>query len=126
VVQTGAVCLASRTGTPLVPVGLAFDGCWRAGSCDAELEALPPGSPIYQMPCEPRTVEYADLAGSQLPNLKAPALEGIELNGQLGVACSALGLSNAWEPSALTYNRGYADNDSLRLGANILCYALTH
>ena len=34
VVQDGAVYLASRTGMPLVPVGYAFDGCWRAGSWD--------------------------------------------------------------------------------------------
>jgi len=34
VVQDGAVYLASRTGIPLVPVGYAFDGCWRAGSWD--------------------------------------------------------------------------------------------
>ena len=34
VVQDGAVYLASRTGMPLVPVGYAVDGCWRAGSWD--------------------------------------------------------------------------------------------
>jgi hypothetical protein len=34
IVQTGVVYLASRTGMPLVPVGFAFDGCWRAGSWD--------------------------------------------------------------------------------------------
>jgi lysophospholipid acyltransferase (LPLAT)-like uncharacterized protein len=33
-VQDGAIYLASRTGMALVPVGYAFDGCWRAGSWD--------------------------------------------------------------------------------------------
>jgi lysophospholipid acyltransferase (LPLAT)-like uncharacterized protein len=34
VVQLGAVYLASRTGMPLVPMGLAFDRPWRAPSWD--------------------------------------------------------------------------------------------
>ncbi|MDP6633457.1 MAG: lysophospholipid acyltransferase family protein [Phycisphaerae bacterium] len=34
VMQDGAIYLASRTGMPLVAVGFAFDGCWRAGSWD--------------------------------------------------------------------------------------------
>jgi lysophospholipid acyltransferase (LPLAT)-like uncharacterized protein len=34
IVQSGSVYLASRAAMPLVPVGFAFDGCWRAGSWD--------------------------------------------------------------------------------------------
>ncbi|MBT3199775.1 MAG: lysophospholipid acyltransferase family protein [Phycisphaerales bacterium] len=34
VMQAGSIYLASRSGLPLIPVGFAFEGCWRAGSWD--------------------------------------------------------------------------------------------
>jgi lysophospholipid acyltransferase (LPLAT)-like uncharacterized protein len=34
VVQQGGIYLASRTGMPILPVGLAFRSCWRANSWD--------------------------------------------------------------------------------------------
>lgn len=34
VIQPGAIYLASRTGMPIVPTGLAFGDCWRSNSWD--------------------------------------------------------------------------------------------
>jgi lysophospholipid acyltransferase (LPLAT)-like uncharacterized protein len=39
--QFGAVYLASRTGRPIVPIGLGFGRCWRAGSWDRFAVPLP-------------------------------------------------------------------------------------
>jgi hypothetical protein len=93
---------------------------------DAELKPLPLDSPLYQMPYDLRSVGYTDFAKAQLPGLTTPSLEGVELNGQLAVIYSSLGLSNGWEQLGFAYNRGYANDDALRLGVNIFCYALTH
>jgi lysophospholipid acyltransferase (LPLAT)-like uncharacterized protein len=54
VLQPGAVFVASRTGMPLVPVGMAYDSCWRHSSWDRMAFPRPgrtgvavAGRPIY-------------------------------------------------------------------------------
>jgi len=91
-----------------------------------DLKLLPLDSPIYKMPFGIRGVEYTALAKARHPSLNAPALEGIAIDGQLGVIYSRFSLSNGWEQLAFAYNRGYDDADALRMGVNIFAYALTH
>lgn len=93
---------------------------------NSELKTLRPDSPVYKMPYRILTVDYTDMVKAQNPALNAPSLEGITIDGQLGVIYSALSLSNGWEQIGFAYNRGYADSDALRLGVNVFCYALTH
>jgi hypothetical protein len=93
---------------------------------DAELKALSLDSQVYQMPNKVRAVDYTELVRVQEPSLNAPTLEGITIDGQLGVIYSQFSLSNGWEQMGFAYNRGYSDGDALRLGVNILSYALTH
>jgi hypothetical protein len=94
---------------------------------NAELKGLEPGkSPVFQMPFRITTVDYENLVKAQNPGLNVPALEGVAIDGQLGVIYSPLSLSNGWEQLKYAYNRGYASADSLRLGTNLLAYALTH
>jgi hypothetical protein len=78
------------------------------------------------MPYAITTVQYTPLVQAQAGNVTAPLLEGITVDGQLAVIYSPLGLSNGWEQLPYVYNRGYADADALRLGVNILTYALTY
>ncbi len=92
----------------------------------AQLKTIPLDSPLYRMPNEIRAVDYAPLAKAQYPDLNAPVLEGIEIDGQLAVIYSPMSLSNGWEQMGYAYNRGYEDADAIRLGVNILAYALTH
>ena len=93
---------------------------------DSPLAVLPPDCPIYQVPHTITAVEYTPIVQAQAGHVTAPLLEGITLDGQLAVIYSPLGLSNGWEQLPYAYNRGYADTDALRLGVNILTYALTH
>ena len=118
----------------------AFDAAFRREMQrvlgEAELAVLPPDSPLYQAPYAITAVEYTPLvqtsgakAGS--PSTRTgvsgpPLLEGITIDGQLAVIYSPLGLSNGWEQLAYAYNRGYGDRDALRVGVNVLTYALTH
>ncbi len=91
-----------------------------------EHKSLAADSPVYQMPYSIKTVEYTTLVRTTQPDLKTPTLEGISIDGQLGVIYSPMGLSNGWEQLGYAYNRGYSDADALRLGVNIFAYALTH
>ncbi len=69
------------------------------------------------------TPSLANLLGT---TVVAPKLEGFELNGHLTVIYSPYGLAGSWEMTQNPYALGYNDAESLRLGQNILMYALTH
>ncbi|MCD6303532.1 MAG: DUF4159 domain-containing protein [Planctomycetes bacterium] len=94
---------------------------------EAELKPLDSRTaPVFQMPFKITTVDYENLVKVQNPDLNVPVLEGIKIDGQLGVIYSPLSLSNGWEELSFAYNRGYACEDALRIGVNLLAYALTH
>jgi hypothetical protein len=108
----------------------AFDAAFREQIARVlpgkKLKTLPLESPVYQMPFEIRSVNYTELVRAQHPKLNAPSVEGIFVDGQLAVIYSPLSLSNGWEQMGFAYNRGYADADALRIGVNLIAYALTH
>ena len=92
----------------------------------AELKPIATDAPIYEMPYKIRTVDYTRLVKAQQPSLNTPSLKGITIDGQLAVIYSSVSLANGWEQLGFAYNRGYADVDALRIGVNVLSYALTH
>lgn len=92
----------------------------------AELKPLPAESPLYKIQYPITAVQYTELLRSEHPTLSAPTLEGIAVDNQLAVIYSPVGLANGWEQLGFAYNRGYSDADALRLGVNILAYAMTH
>jgi len=92
----------------------------------SKLDVLPEDSPLYQMPYKISSVRYSELVNSERGKLSMPLIEGIKIDGQLGVIYSPLGLGTGWEQLGFAYNRGYSDVDALRLGVNIFAYALTH
>lgn len=93
---------------------------------EAEFKTLPAGHSLYQLPFAISNVDYTPLVKAQQPRLNVPVLEGVEVNGQLAVLYSPLGLASGWEQLGLAYNRGYSDADALRLGVNLLAFALSH
>ncbi len=93
---------------------------------DSQLQLLPLDSPVYQMPFQIGAVRYTPLQVARQPELNVPTLEGITIDGQLGVIYSSVGLTNGWERLGYAFNRGYSDADALRIGVNIFTYSLTH
>jgi hypothetical protein len=93
---------------------------------DAELRTLDLKHPIYDAPFKVRAVDYSEAVKAAEPDLNAPTLQGITIDGALAVVYSSYSLSNGWEEIPYAYNLGYSSTDSLRLGVNILAYALTH
>ena len=108
----------------------AFDVAFRREMAkvlpNSPLKTLQMDSPLYQMPFTIKAVQYTDLVRAQQRELNAPTVEGASVDGQLAVIYSPLSLSNGWEQLGFAYNRGYSDDDALRIGVNVLSYAVTH
>ncbi len=93
---------------------------------DHELKDLPGEHPIFTFVFDEKSVKLSPLAAQTLGNTIAPKLKAIEVDGTLPVIYSPLSLSAGWEQLPRAYNRGYADEDALKLGVNIFMYAVTH
>lgn len=93
---------------------------------DRKLTALPPDHPIFTYIADTRQVRLAPMARAQLGDVMVPRIEVIELDGMLPVIYSPLSMSAGWEQLPRAYNLGYADADALKLGVNVLMYAVTH
>ncbi|MFP4053010.1 MAG: DUF4159 domain-containing protein [Phycisphaerae bacterium] len=91
-----------------------------------KLEQIGQDSALLEMPYKIKAVDYTPLVKAQQKDLNTPQLLGVTLDGQLGVIYSPLSLSNGWEQLGFPYNRGYSDEDAIRLGVNLFAYALTH
>jgi len=91
-----------------------------------KLEPIALTSPLFEAPFKVRTVDYTDAVKAAQPELNAPSMLGATVDGNLAVIYSPHSLGNGWEQIDYTYNLGYADQDALRLGVNMLVYAITH
>jgi len=93
---------------------------------DHPLERIPLDHPVYRAVYPIQEVTYTPLVLHEHPGLREPTLEGISLENQLRVVYSPYGFVNGWSGAPNPYARGYAGDDALRLGINILVYAMTH
>ncbi len=109
---------------------MAFDQAFRHAIAkvfpDRELETLPADHPLYQVLYEVGKVHYTDRTTEDFGELSAPTLEGISLDGRLAVVYSRFDLGNGWEHFPHPYSYGYGSEDAMKLGTNVLVYAVTH
>jgi hypothetical protein len=109
---------------------LAFDAAFRRELAkalpDHKLEALPLDHPLYHIHYDINQVEFTPRKTEDFGESRAPALEGITLDGRLVVAYSRFDLGNGWEQFPHPYSYGYSEKDALELGANLVVYAVTH
>ena len=90
-----------------------------------ELRPLPADHPVYGILNRVQQVgysEYAESLGAAPPPLP---LEGIELGGTTAVLYSPYGLGG-WRGFDNPFGRDIAHRDALKLGVNIVLYAMTH
>jgi len=71
-------------------------------------------------------VRYSSKMQQLHPELNQPTLEGISLNGQLAVIYSKYGVGTHWDGQVRPYALAYDSEDALRIGLNVLVYAMTH
>jgi len=90
------------------------------------LALLPADHALYSSRYKVRTVRYSDLVLQKSPGLNTPTMEGITYNGQLVVIYSKLGLGSVWDEYERPYARSYTPPDALKMGVNVLVYAMTH
>jgi hypothetical protein len=91
------------------------------------LREIPAGSPVYFTPNDVRKVGVTPMLQQDL-NMTAiaPKLEGVDFNGHYSVIYSPYGMAGCWDMFQSPYALGYNDIEALRLGQNILFYAITH
>lgn len=93
---------------------------------DHKLDRIAADHPVYSSVFPVQTVEYTPLVLHDHPGLNRPSLEGVSIENQLRVVYSPFGFVNGWSGAPNPYAREYQTNDALRLGINILVYAMTH
>ena len=108
----------------------AFDDAFRREIArvlpDQKLGRIPLEHPVYRSVFPIQKVDYTPLVLHDHPGMNTPALEGISIENQLRVVYSPYGFVNGWSGAPNPYAREYVGNDALRLGINILVYAMTH
>ncbi len=108
----------------------AFDAAFRREMArvlpDAPLETLRPDETVYTMPFDASRVGYTAWHELEHGRVIVPTLEGIQLDGQWSVLYSPADLSTAWEGTGFAFARGYEQTHALRLGMNMLTYAISH
>jgi hypothetical protein len=90
------------------------------------LAALPPAHPVFNSVFQLATAAYTSAAAAARPGLTAPYLEGISLNGDVKVIYSPIDLETGWQGLNPPLARAYQPEAALKLGVNIIMYAMTH
>jgi len=93
---------------------------------DKQLKPLPSDSPMFTYVQDARRVQLAPLGQQLLPGVNIPQLEAIEVDGQYTVIYSPLSMSAGWEQLPRAYNKGYNDEDALKLGVDVFMYVVSH
>ena len=110
----------------------AFDTAFREMISEAfpkhELKRLPANHPIFRgEPGFPlKTIGYKPAALAEDPELRAPELWGLELDGRLVLVYSPYSIGCGLDGHVCYNCKGYLDEDARKLATNILLYTLTH
>ena len=90
------------------------------------LERIRPDAAIFEDPNEITALGVTPTLASDMGKAAvAPFVEGIEIDGHYAVLYSRFGLAGGWEMSQSPYARGYNEVGAIKLGQNILMYAVT-
>ncbi len=92
----------------------------------SRLEPIAPDAVVFRVPNRIELLGVTPpLADEHRTMLIRPRLEGIRHDGNYVVIYSPYGLAGGWEMSQTPYARGYEDPEALKLGQNVLMYAIT-
>jgi hypothetical protein len=93
---------------------------------DQKLEKIAMDHPVYHCHYDVTTVDYTPRVREDFGPFDNPELEGITIDGRLAVIYSKFDLGNGWEQFPHAYSYGLRDESSLKLGTNVIVYAMTH
>lgn len=105
---------------------LAFRRLMQQVLPEHRLQRIPAGEILFSMPNDIRMLGVtptlaADVGQAAIP----PILEGVSMQGHYAVIYSPLALAGGWEMSQSPYAKGYNGVGCLKLGQNVLMYAVT-
>jgi hypothetical protein len=90
------------------------------------LQVVPRDATVFRIPNRVELLGVTPSLGARSGSmLMAPRLEGMKVGKNYAVLYSPYGLAGGWEMSQVPYADGYEDPDALKLGQNILMYAIT-
>ncbi|MGA2175912.1 MAG: DUF4159 domain-containing protein [Verrucomicrobiota bacterium] len=92
----------------------------------ANLAPLPLGHPVFNSVFKLTGAAYTPAAAAARPGLTEPYLEGISLHGDVKVIYSPIDLETGWQGLNPPLARAYQTEGALKLGVNIIMYAMTH
>ncbi len=81
---------------------------------------------FQQGPFKVDSVRFTLAARAKYPTLTFPVLEGLKVSDQVKVIYSPFDMAAGWQGDDHPLAYGYEPGDSLRLGANLITYCLTH
>jgi hypothetical protein len=94
---------------------------------DKELTSLPADHSLFTFVNDTTKMHLAPLAAQEAgTDVVPPMLKVIQVDNQLPVIYSPLSMSAGWEQLPRAYDKGYADEDALKLGVNVFMYAVSH
>lgn len=93
---------------------------------ESELAPLSPSSPVFSSVFKMTDADYTPAALAANPGLDQPRLEGISLHGDVKVIYSPFDLEAGWQGMDHPLAKAYAPDSALKLGINIVMYAMTH
>jgi hypothetical protein len=109
---------------------LAFDLAFRREMKrvlpDHALKELPHAHPVFSTFYDIARVTYTPQVRISFKEMDAPYLEGIAAGNETRVIYSRFDLGCGWEGEEHPYAYGVATPDAVRLGINIIMYAMTH
>ena len=104
----------------------SFRGVMKQTFPEHDLTVIPGDSSLFRIPNRIELLGVTPSLGEKSGSmLMAPRLEGIKLGDNYAVVYSPYGLAGGWEMSQVPYADGYEDPDAIKLGQNILMYAIT-
>jgi hypothetical protein len=104
----------------------AFRAAMRKVFPENPLRSLPPDHPLYHCHFDIERVEYTPRVREDFGNFNTPPLEAILVDGKPLVVYSKFDLGNGWEQFPHAYAYGLKEDSALKLGTNLLVYAVTH
>jgi len=123
----------ARGGTLIVNNGLGlstFDTSARTSLNtllpNTPLTPLDPQHPLFTTFRTVDTITASPALRQRFPELTAPSLEGVVINGDLRIIYSRFDLAAAWLGCDYPLALCYSGEDAINLGMNILIYTMTH
>jgi hypothetical protein len=91
-----------------------------------KLRRLPEKHPIFHTLFDIKKVEYNENVQFLKPDLDKPKVEGLAIGDRTAVVYCKYDLANGWEKTADPFGSSYSPQDAVKLGMNIILYAMTH